>query len=234
MAGFPARFARLGHGDRTGTMRLLRLPGVFEPPSDAWLLVHHLTEEPLDGRSRVLDLCTGSGVLAIAAARRAEVVAIDVSRRAVLTTRLNARLNGVALTAVRGNLFEPVGDARFDLIVSNPPYLPSPVSDLPRRGRARAWEAGPLGRAYLDPICAQVPEHLRPGGAVLLVHSSVCGEQETISALSQSGLRAQVVDRRRGPLGPRLESRRDWLRERGLLDADGREEILVIRAQRPR
>src|SRR5579859_1688760 len=127
------------------------------------MLAHHVTEEPLARGSRVLDMCTGSGLLAVVAARRARVVAVDVSRRAVLTTRLNARLNGVALTAVRGTLFEPVGDARFDLIVSNPPYLPSPTGELPRRGPARAWEAGPVGRAYIDLLCAPAPEHLRSG-----------------------------------------------------------------------
>jgi release factor glutamine methyltransferase len=198
------------------------------------MLAHHLAQEPLDDDSRVLDLCTGSGVLAIVAAHRAAVVAVDVSRRSVLTTRLNAKLNGVELTAVRGNLFEAVGQARFDLIVSNPPYLPSPAPELPSRGPARAWEAGPLGRTYIDPICAQAPEHLQPGGVLLLVHSSVCGEGQTIAALSERGLRAGVVERRRGPLGPRLRGRQDWLRERGLLDGDGWEEILVIRAQRPR
>ena len=215
-------------------MRLLRLPGVFKPHSDSWLLAHHLAEEPLAASSRVLDLCTGSGLLAVVAATRAQVVAVDVSRRAVFAARLNAKLNGVTLTAIRGDLFEPLGDARFDLIVSNPPYLPSADDELPRHGLARAWEAGPLGRAYLDRILAQTPEHLNPNGVLLLVHSSVCGERETVSALRGNGLDTRVVARRRGPLGPRLRARQDWLRERGLLAGDGREEIVVIRAQRPR
>jgi release factor glutamine methyltransferase len=215
-------------------VRLLRFPGVFKPHSDSWLLAHHLAKEPLGASSRVVDLCTGSGLLAVVAAMRAQVVAVDVSRRAVLATRLNARLNGVTLTAVRGDLFEPVGDARFDLIASNPPYLPSANGELPQRGLARAWEAGLLGRAYLDRICAQAPAHLNPNGVLLLVHSSVCGERETVAALSDRGLDTRVVARRPGPLGPRLRARQDWLRDRGLLAGDGREEILVIRAQRPR
>ncbi len=160
-------------------------------------------------------------------------MAVDVARRAVLATRLNARLNGVRVTAVRGNLFEPVGDARFDLIVSNPPYLPTPDDELPHHGRARAWEAGLLGRAYIDRICAEAADHLSPNGALLLVHSSVCGERETLTALSCRGLQPRVVLRRRGPLGPRLQARAAWLRERGLLAADGQEEMLVIRAGRP-
>ena len=141
--------------------------------------------------------------------------------------------HGVTVRAVRGNLFAPVRGARFDLIVSNPPYLPSPDGELPRQGRSRAWEAGPSGRAFIDRICAEAPAHLDPGGTLLIVHSSVCGERETVATLTAHGLQTNVVARSRGPLGPRLRSRAVWLRERGLLIGDGLEEMLVIRAQRP-
>jgi release factor glutamine methyltransferase len=216
-------------------MRLLPLPGVFKPPSDSWMLAHRLGQEPLHERSRVLDVCAGSGVLAVLAAMRVRsgVTAVDISRRAVLATRLNAKLNRVTVTALRGDLFLPVGDARFDLIISNPPYLPTPGGELPPRGLARAWEGGPAGRAYIDRICAEAAEHLRPSGVLLLVHSSVCGERETLAALGESGLRTEVAVRSRGPLGPRLRARADWLRAHDLVLADGCEEILVIRAQRP-
>jgi release factor glutamine methyltransferase len=198
------------------------------------LLAEQLTQERLPPASRVLDLCTGSGMLAVLAATRngSEVTAIDVSRRAVVAAWLNAKLNGVTVRVVRGDLFEPVAGQRFDLIVSNPPYLPSPDERLPNRGPARAWEAGPSGRAFIDRICATVAEQLRPGGILLLAHSSVCGEQETLHALAQRGLAPTVVARRRGPLGPRLRTRASWLHQRGLLEHDGCEEILVIRAQR--
>ncbi len=199
------------------------------------MLAQYVCQAPLQEHSRVLDLCTGSGVLAVLAATRTRsgVVAVDVSRRAVLATRINAKLNGVTLDAVRGDLFDPVRGARFDLIVSNPPYLPTPYAELPDHGASRAWEAGRLGRSFIDRICAEAPAHLNLNGSLLLVHSSVCGEQETLAALSERGLRTAVLVRRRGPLGPRLRSRAGWLRERGLLDPDGMEEILVIRAQHP-
>jgi release factor glutamine methyltransferase len=214
-------------------MRLVRLPGVFEPHSDSWMLADQLLHERLQPSSRVLDLCTGSGMLAVLAASRhgCEVTAIDVSRRAVLAARINAKLNGVKLNALRGDLFEPVAGQRFDLIVSNPPYLPSPGERLPRRGVTRAWEAGPSGRAYIDRICATVSGALRPGGTLLLVHSSVCGERETLDGLAEHGLAPNVVARKPGPLGPRLRSRAAWLQQQGLLERDGWEEILVIRAQ---
>jgi release factor glutamine methyltransferase len=86
---------------------------------------------------------------------------------------------------------------------------------------------------FLDQICAEASAHLRPGGVMLLVHSSVCGEQATVSALSDSGLSVSVALRHRGALGPILRARADWLRDRQLLPDDGQEEMLVIRAEAP-
>lgn len=215
-------------------MRLLPLPGVFQPPSDAWMLARSIDEQRLGERAAVLDLCTGSGVLAIRAALNGagRVVAVDISRRAVLAVRLNARLNGVRIDAVRGDLFDAVGGQRFDLIVSNPPYLPGPLTHLPGRGLSRAWEAGPRGRAFLDRICARAASHLRPGGRVLLVHSSLCSSAETVRQLAATGLQAEVVARHSGPLGPILSARAGWLREQGLLGAGRSEEIVIISGTR--
>ncbi|MBV9801598.1 MAG: methyltransferase, partial [Solirubrobacterales bacterium] len=146
-------------------MRLLPLPGVFQPPSDSYMLADQLRRERLGPGASVLDLGTGSGHLAVVAALAgASAVAVDVSRRALISARLNAALNGVRVTALRGDLFAPVAGRRFDVIVSNPPYLPHPGEALPQRGLARAIDAGPRGRAFLDRICAQAAGHLAPRG----------------------------------------------------------------------
>lgn len=204
-------------------------PGVFRPRSDTVLLAGHIRRAVRPG-SHVLDLCTGSGMLAIAAARggAAEVTATDISRRAVLAARLNGLLNGVRVRAVRGDLFEPAHGRRFDLIVSNPPYLPSARDELPRRGPARAWEGGHDGRRILDRLIGEAPAHLRPGGAVILVHSSVCGIATTLDAFARVGLAARVVDRERGTLGPLLEGRKALLERRGLLRPGAHEEEIVV------
>src|SRR3954463_3557897 len=87
-------------------MRLVTLPGVFTPLSDSWMLARALCGHVRPGQS-VLDLCTGSGAIAVAAARcgAGPVPAGDVSRRSVLTVRINPRLNGVRVRALRGDLF---------------------------------------------------------------------------------------------------------------------------------
>src|SRR5690242_14507056 len=136
-------------------MRIVRLPGVFAPRSDTWMLAGHLQRHPRV-RGAVLDVCTGSGAVAIAAARAGarSVTAVDVSRRALATVRINARLNGVHVRTRRGVLLDAVPGEAFDLIVSNPPYLPS-GPELPSRGTDRHTEAGPDGRRLLDRLIEQ-------------------------------------------------------------------------------
>jgi release factor glutamine methyltransferase len=198
------------------------------------MLAADLQREPIDHGTAALDLCTGSGLLAVTAALggAASVTAVDVSRRAVLSARINARLNGVRVTALRGDLFAPVRGQRFDLIVCNPPYVPGPDPQPPHRGPGRAWEAGPSGRAFIDRICAQAGDHLNPEGVLLLVQNAIAGESQTVEALRRRGLRAVVVFRHRGSFGPRVAEREQWLRGQGLLRADY-DEVLIVRAAAP-
>ncbi len=214
-------------------MDLLTLPGVFAPISDSHLLAEAVLHEQIGRGSAVLDVCTGSGVLALAAATTgATVTAVDVSRRAVWTVRLNARRNDLAVRALRGRGFDPVRGERFDLIVSNPPYVPSTREGLPTRGPSRAWEAGHDGRAVLDELIDGAPDHLRPGGVVLLVHSSLIGEDETLDRLHQAGLvGVEVVRRHRGPLGPLMREQQDA----GTIPSDvDSEDVVIVRAVAPR
>ncbi|WP_328393346.1 methyltransferase [Streptomyces sp. NBC_00390] len=227
----------------TYTSQALRAPWqvgqayeVYTPQADTHLLAEALEDAaPCTGRD-VLDLCTGTGVLALAAARRgARVSAVDSSPEAVATARANSGLDGPPVQVLRGDLFTPVKDRRFDLIVSNPPYVPAPDRRPPDRGRAQAWDAGPDGRAVLDPICAQAPHMLRPGGALLIVQSALCGTARTLTQLRCRGLDAAIVRRRQVPFGPVLRSRAGWLETRGLISpGESMEELVIIRAERTR
>jgi release factor glutamine methyltransferase len=217
----------------SGPMRIIVLPGVFRPISDTWLLARTLCRHTRPGTA-VLDLCSGSGAIAIAAARTgATVTAVDVSRRAVATIRINAMLNDVEVEARRSDLFSGVGDRRFDVIVSNPPYVPDPTGDrLPTRGPRRAWDAGRDGRAILDRLIDEAPAHLRPGGTLLVVHSDICGEGDTRAAMAAAGLRAAVVARHRGPLGPLMGARVAHLQGTGALAPGVHEEDMLVIAGR--
>lgn len=210
-------------------MRILVLPGVFKPDSDTRMLARLVESEPRLPGSRVLDLCCGSGAVALTAARGGarEVDAVDVSRKAVATTRLNAALNGVKVRAQRGDLFGPVDGRRFDLIVSNPPYVPGD-DELPTRGPSRAWEGGERGRRLIDRVVVGAPNHLSPGGSLMVVQSSICGPEETLEAMRRAGLDPELVARETNPLGPVFTERVAQLERAGLLPPGQRHEELVV------
>ncbi|MFC7304065.1 HemK2/MTQ2 family protein methyltransferase [Streptomyces monticola] len=215
--------------------RLLTLPGVYAPQYDTEFLMRALRREDIGEGDAVLDLGTGSGALAVAAARTgARVTAVDISWRAVLTARLNAFLSRQQVTVRHGTLSatEPAPERAYDLVVSNPPYVPSPPL-TPRRAAARAWEGGARGRTVVDQVCDTASRVLRPGGVLLMVHSGLSGAQASIDRLQGQGMRAEVADRTYVPFGPVLRSRRAWLREQGLLaDNATWEELVIIRAER--
>ncbi|QMU69327.1 HemK2/MTQ2 family protein methyltransferase [Streptacidiphilus sp. P02-A3a] len=210
-------------------MWLLRPPGVYGAQGDTALLIESLGRERLRPGCRVLEIGSGSGAVAVAAARwGAAVTAVDVSRRALATTWVNGVLQGRRISVRRGDLLAPVSGRRFDVVVSNPPYVPGSSDHLPGHGITRAWDAGPTGRALLDRICEQVPAVLAPGGVLLLVHSSLCDVDRTSAALSAAGLGTEVVARVRQPFGPVMLARAAWFEECGIIAPGQREEELVV------
>ena len=125
---------------------------------------------------RVLDLCTGSGCLAILAALafpRARVDAVDLSAGALAVARRNVASHrlGDRITLHRGDLFQPVARQRYDLILSNPPYVDAGgMATLPpeyRHEPRMALAAGQDGLDLVRRILAEAPRHLRRGGGLL-------------------------------------------------------------------
>jgi release factor glutamine methyltransferase len=223
-------FGAVAIADKSPVMRIVTPPGVFRPISDTWMLADVLREQTVGPRASVVDVCTGSGALAICAALRGarDVTALDVSRKAVLTARLNARLNGVRVRARRSDLLSAVAGRRFDVIVSNPPYVPAERDELPERGLRRAWDAGRDGRLLLDRLIDEAPAHLKAGGVLLVTHSSIIGVERTCERMAAAGLEPDVPLRRRGPLGPLMSARVRHLEEQGMLAPDRREEVVVV------
>lgn len=132
--------------------------------------------KPWLGRAprRILDLCTGSGCLAILAAKafpRARVDAGDVSAAALAVARRNVSRHKARVRLVRSDLYGALGTARYDLIVTNPPYVAAAaMRRLPAEYRhepSLALAAGKDGLDLVRRIVAHAPEHLNPGGLLV-------------------------------------------------------------------
>jgi ribosomal protein L3 glutamine methyltransferase len=124
----------------------------------------------------VLDLCTGSGCLAILAARHfpiAEIDAVDISKDALAVAARNVGDHGLEgqIELYRGDLFGPLAGKRYDLIISNPPYVDEAgMASLPQECRAEpklAFDGGADGLAIVRRILDEAGKHLTPGGGLL-------------------------------------------------------------------
>lgn len=153
-------------------------PDVLIPRPDTELLVERalarlLPDQPAD----VLDLGTGSGCIAITLALerpRVRVVAVDRSRAALAVARQNAAALDATVELLESDWFAALAARQFDIIVGNPPYVAAADPHLARGDvrfePATALAAGPDGLADLRRLIAAAPNHLCPGGLVLLEH----------------------------------------------------------------
>ena len=146
--------------------------GVYRPAEDSMLLLRH-AQARLHGS--VLDMGTGSGVLAVAAAQKPEVervVAVDIDPDAIVLARRRTEESGVSdgIEFRIGDFFEGMDGERFDFILFNPPYLPSeePIDEA-------SWSGGEGGGEVIRSFLDAADGHLKPGGAIIMVLSSQTG-----------------------------------------------------------
>lgn len=129
---------------------------------DSMGLVHTAPHYAVD---RVLDLCCGSGIQGIVASRYAnQVVSVDINPRAIRFSRFNAQLNGINNIEFRsGSLYEAVPGEKFDTVLANPPFVPSPTSGF------RFRDGGANGEEILRAIVEGSANHLQPDGQLFIV-----------------------------------------------------------------
>ena len=164
----------------------------------------------------VLDLCTGSGALAVVikkALPNLSVSASDVSPDALALARQNAELNGVTVDFREGDLFEPFPGERFSMIVSNPPYIPTGdlagLQEEVKREPVLALDGGEDGLSFYRRIAREAPAHLTENGVLLLEIG--CDQAEAVCALlMDAGFAAPQVVR----------------------DTAGRDRVVIARIQR--
>src|SRR6476620_1528999 len=214
---------------------------VYVPREDSQFLIDVMEKPGLARGSRVADLCTGTGIVAIAACEQgaSQVTAFDICPRAVHCARTDAAAAGVDVSVHLGSWARAVEFGPYELVGCNPPYVPDdPSVDAaqlpPWIGPARAWDAGYDGRLVLDPLGATAPLLLAGGGTLLVVQCEFARPREPLASPARAGLDAEVVAYQWIPCGPVLTSRAEWLEETGRVEPGRREEeLMVIRAEKP-
>ena len=162
------------------TLRLAVTPAVLVPRPETELLDERALALKPEGPARALDLGTGSGAIALALASERpqwQVTATDLSAEALTVARANAASHALThVEFVNGDWFAPLGERRFDLIVSNPPYIGAREPELAAatlgfepRG---ALSPGEDALASLRAIVRAAPPHLEHGGWLLLEHGA--------------------------------------------------------------
>lgn len=176
-----------------------------------------LAQLVMPGRvGRALDLGTGCGIQSLHLAKRADqVVATDLNPRAIQHAQLTFALNGVDVDLRTGSLYEPVADDRFDLIVTNPPYVMSP----PDHGERLVYrEGGFTGDGLVEQVIRHAPDRLNPGGSLQVLGNwaqlkGVDDAERLASWVAGSGCDLWVIEREKLDIFEYIEM---WLTDAGL------------------
>lgn len=178
-------------------------PGVFIPRPETEALLEWAMNQPLPPSSVIVDLCTGSGALALALAHtwpQAQVVAVEKSLEALVYARRNCA--GSAVEVLEADVTVPSlladRDGTVDLLVSNPPYIPDGAELDPEvidHDPAAALFGGPDGMSVIVPIIALAARLLRPGGKLGIEHDDTTADQ-VVAALDRDGTFGDITARR--------------------------------------
>ena len=160
---------------------------VYQPEADTFLLLAAAKAEVKPG-DRVLEVGTGSGRIAASLVQDCDIVATDINPHAVFCARR------AGLDVVRCDLFSGIR-GRFDLVLFNPPYLPTQAEERLDDWLEYALDGGESGRETIERFAASVGGVLAPGGRILLLVSELTGISSVRELFDRYGYAAEEVSR---------------------------------------
>ena len=165
---------------------------VYIPAEDSYLLAENLI---IEQNQSVLEIGTGSGIVAMYASRLSDDITVtDINFDACELARKNFKSNGIEnIEILFGNLFEPVKNRKFDVILFNTPYLPTENDEVINDNINYAFDGGLNGRKVIDMFLNEVRNHLNDGGIVQLIQSSLSGNEETLKRLDELGFIGEIA-----------------------------------------
>ncbi len=168
---------------------------VYPPAEDSFMLAD--AASGLSGK-RVLEIGCGSGIASLAFARNGcEVLGVDINPVAVKCAQVNAKKNKISGAAfVQGDLFSSIpsnSHSSFDVILFNPPYLPTSEEEKLKGDINHAYDGGKDGREVLERFLAEFDRFLAPGGVLFIIQSSLNDLDKTQQYLESKGFKVEIV-----------------------------------------
>lgn len=165
---------------------------VYTPAEDSYMLAENLL---INKGQSVLEIGTGSGIVAMYASKLTDnVTATDINYNAIELAEKNFKANNIEnIELIFGNLFEPVKDRKFDVILFNTPYLPTENDEILNDDLNYAFDGGLDGRKVIDLFLNEVKNHLNDGGIVQLIQSSLSDNDKTLDILDKQGFISEIA-----------------------------------------
>lgn len=159
---------------------------IYQPAEDSFLISSIISK--YSKNKVVLDMCTGSGILAIEAMKSGAslVTAVDINKDAIKSINLKFK----KLKTIESNLFQKI-KGKFDLIICNPPYLPE--DKLEDKGSRLATTGGKSGDEFILKFIKQSVKHLENSGVILLLLSSLTPRKKIDKLLKKLNLKSKVI-----------------------------------------